>query len=130
MTKCLCLGGCAVATTYKVFDPATVKYSGSITLCMVCETKMSSEPTLREKQFKAGTLRWQSWPDRTPCVPLPDIDFATAKCSALPTDYSNTDGDEQWETLEPTLVSETPVTLPNGDESGTGAGLICQNWTT
>ena len=128
MTTCLCRYGCAGTTTYKVFDPATVKYSGSITLCMVCETKMSSEPTLREKQFKAGTLRWQHWDDRKPSVPLP-IDFATAIGSALPTDYSNTDGDEQWETSEPTLASETPVTLLNGNGLGTGAESICQNWT-
>jgi hypothetical protein len=86
MTNCLCKGGCAGTTIYRVFDPATVKYSGTLVLCTVCETLLERQPSIREKQYEQQTLRWQHWDDRKPGVPLPEIDFdfASAIRGALP----------------------------------------------
>jgi len=117
--KCLCLGGCAGTTTYKLFDPATVRYSGTLTLCPVCKKLLERTPNTREKQFAANTLRWQS--GTVPEVE-PDISFSTAIAADLPAAFMTLARNENG---GPTLVSAS--VLLDGGESGTGAGLICQS---
>jgi hypothetical protein len=118
--NCLCRGGCAGTTIYRLFDPATVKHSGSLTLCTACEALLERQPSIREKQYEQQTLRWQQ-ADRTPCAPEPD-NFASAIAEVLPAAFSSLARNENG---GPTL-GYASATL-NGGEFGTGAELTCQN---